>query len=124
MVRGKKVVPLDVKGPLVVNQFGPMLAACLAGQGIAQLLDFHVKDLMSDGKLVHLFPDWADETYPLYAYHHFAQHLSAKVRVFLDYVGLHHAPRRQSRVALTDPGMGGALRGTRWHGRAEFVRFR
>lgn len=86
MVRGKKVVPLDVKGPLLVNQFGPMLAACLAGQGIAQLLDFHVRDLLAAGKLVHLFPDWSDETYPLYAYHPSAPHLSAKVRAFLDFV--------------------------------------
>lgn len=86
MVRGKKVVALSVQGPLLVNQFGPMLAACVAGQGIAQLLDFHVQDLLADGKLVQLFPDWADETYPLYAYHHAAQHQSAKVRAFLDFV--------------------------------------
>jgi DNA-binding transcriptional LysR family regulator len=83
LVRGKKVVPLDAKGPLLVNQFGPMLAACLAGQGIAQFLDFHVEALLAEGKLVQLFPDWADETYP---YHHGAQHPSAKVRAFLDYV--------------------------------------
>jgi DNA-binding transcriptional LysR family regulator len=86
LVRGKKVVPLDVKGPLLVNQFGPMLAACVAGQGLAQLLDFHVKELLADGKLVQILPEWADETYPLYAYHHAAQHQSAKVRAFLDYV--------------------------------------
>jgi DNA-binding transcriptional LysR family regulator len=86
MLRGKKVVPLQVRGRLLVNQFGPMLAACVAGQGIAQLLDFHVAHLLAEGKLVQLFPDWADETYPLYAYHHSAQHLSAKVRAFLDYV--------------------------------------
>jgi DNA-binding transcriptional LysR family regulator len=86
LVRGKKVVPLDANGPLIVNQFGPMLAACLAGQGIAQFLDFHVESLLAEGKLVRLFPDWADETYPLYAYHHGAQHPSAKVRAFLDFV--------------------------------------
>lgn len=97
MVRGKKVVPLDVKGPLLVNQFGPMLAACLAGQGIAQLLDFHVKDLLAAGKLVQLLPDWSDETYPLYAFHHSAQHLSAKVRAFLDYVV--SITRRAAKIA-------------------------
>jgi DNA-binding transcriptional LysR family regulator len=86
LVKGKRVVPVDVKGVLMVNQFGPMLAACLAGQGVAQLLDFHVKDLLESGRLVQLLPDWSDETYPLYAYYHSTPHLSSKVRAFLDFV--------------------------------------
>jgi hypothetical protein len=36
---GKKVVPVNVSGPLMVNEVGPLLAACLGGQGIAQLLE-------------------------------------------------------------------------------------
>ncbi|WP_095987808.1 LysR family transcriptional regulator [Cystobacter fuscus] len=85
-VHGRKVVPVDVSGPLMVNQFGPMLAACLAGQGIAQVLEFHAREFLADGRLVQVLPEWADETYPLYAYHHSAQLMSAKVRAFLDFV--------------------------------------
>jgi len=33
-----------------------------------------------------LLPEWADETFPLYAYHHASNLVSAKVRVFLDFV--------------------------------------
>ena len=85
-VRGRKTVSVNVSGALMVNQFGPMLAACLAGQGIAQLLDIHARELLAHGELVQVLTDWADETYPLYAYHHSAQLMSAKVRAFLDFV--------------------------------------
>ena len=85
-VRGKKTVPVNAAGQLMVNQVGPLLAACLAGQGIAQILELYARDFLADGRLVQLLPNWAEETYPLYAYHHSPQLLSAKVRVFLDFV--------------------------------------
>jgi DNA-binding transcriptional LysR family regulator len=85
-VRGKKVVPVNASGPLMVNQLGSVLAACIASQGIAQLLEFHARPLFADGQLVQVLPEWADEVYPLYAYHHAAPLLSARVRAFLDFV--------------------------------------
>ncbi len=85
-VRGKKVVAVNASGQLSVNEVGPLLGACLGGQGIAQLLDLYTRDLIAEGRLVHVLPDWADETYPLYAYHHAARLQSAKVRAFLDFV--------------------------------------
>jgi len=85
-VRGKKIVPVTATGPLLVNQLGPMLAACLAGQGVAQLLELHAREYFAGGRLVQVLSEWADETYPLYAYHHAAPLTSAKVRAFLDFV--------------------------------------
>ncbi|MDC0678822.1 LysR family transcriptional regulator [Sorangium atrum] len=85
-VRGKKVVPVSASGQLMVNGVGPLLAACLAGQGIAQVLELYTRELLADGRLVQVLPEWAEETYPLYAYHHAAQLVSAKVRAFLEFV--------------------------------------
>ncbi|PTL80247.1 hypothetical protein DAT35_30085 [Vitiosangium sp. GDMCC 1.1324] len=85
-VRGKKTVPVDVSGQLMVNGSGPLLAACLGGLGIAQLIELYARDLVADGRLVQVLPEWAEETYPLYAYHHSAQLMSARVRAFLDFV--------------------------------------
>jgi len=82
-VRGKKIVSVNATGPLMVNEAGPLLAACLEGLGIAQLLELQVRDHIADGRLVHVLPDWSDETYPLYAYHHASQPVSPKVRAFL-----------------------------------------
>jgi DNA-binding transcriptional LysR family regulator len=84
-VRGRRTVQVNVSGQLMVNQVGPMLSACLAGQGVTQLLDLYARPFFEDGRLVQLLPEWSDETYPLYAYHHSEQLLSAKVRAFLEF---------------------------------------
>jgi len=85
-VRGKKTVAVNVSGQLTVNATGSLLAACIGGLGVAQVLEIFTRDALADGRLVQLLPEWADETYPLYAYHHSAHLMSAKVRAFLDFV--------------------------------------
>jgi len=84
--RGKKTVAANVSGRIIVNAGGAMMQACLAGQGVAQLLELYVRDYIASGQLVQLLPDWADESYPLYVYHHQAPLISAKVRAFIDFV--------------------------------------
>ncbi|MGF6917808.1 DNA-binding transcriptional LysR family regulator [Paraburkholderia sp. 40] len=39
-----------------------------------------------EGRLINLFPDWADERYPLYACYRSRHHMPAKTRAFLDLV--------------------------------------
>ncbi|MBM7118342.1 LysR substrate-binding domain-containing protein [Archangium primigenium] len=85
-IRDKKVVPVNVSGQLMVNGSGPLLAAVLGGQGIAQVLELYTRELVADGRLVQVLPEWAEETYPLHAYHHATRFMSAKVRAFLDFV--------------------------------------
>jgi DNA-binding transcriptional LysR family regulator len=85
-VRGNRASPVNASGQLIVNGAGPLLAACLAGQGVAQMLELYVRGRIAEGRLVQVLPEWADETYPLLAYHHSAQLMSAKVRAFLDFV--------------------------------------
>ncbi|MDR3515601.1 MAG: LysR family transcriptional regulator [Azospirillaceae bacterium] len=84
--RDKEVIPFAATGRLMVNDTGSLLGACLGGVGVAQLLELYTKDFLSDGRVVQLLPDWADETFPLYAYHHASNLVSAKVRAFLDFV--------------------------------------
>ena len=84
--RGKEVIPLTATGRLMVNDTGSLLGACLGGSGVAQLLELYAKDILKRNRLVHLLPEWSDETFPLYAYHHASNLVSAKVRAFLDFV--------------------------------------
>jgi len=83
--RGKKIVPLDARGPLLMSDPGTMLDACLAGAGIAQVLALSVKDLLAEGRLVELYPDWPGETFPLYAVHPSRHHVPAKVNAFIEF---------------------------------------
>jgi DNA-binding transcriptional LysR family regulator len=84
--RKKEVVPAEVRSRLMVNDTGGLLGACRSGGGIAQLLEIYARPLIEAGTLVQLLPDWADETFPLYAYHHSPKLISARVRAFLDFL--------------------------------------
>jgi DNA-binding transcriptional LysR family regulator len=84
--RNGKILPVKVASRLVLSDAGTMLTECLAGTGICQVLAIAVKDQLAKGKLVNLFPDWADETFPLYALYPSRHHPAAKVRAFIDFV--------------------------------------
>jgi DNA-binding transcriptional LysR family regulator len=83
--RGRKIVSLSARGPLLMSDPGTMLDACLAGAGIAQVLALSVKDLLAEGRLVELYPDWPGETFPLYAIHPSRHHVPAKVNAFIEF---------------------------------------
>jgi DNA-binding transcriptional LysR family regulator len=81
-----KVVPVATTGRLLLTDVGTMLRVCLAGAGIAQVMALGVQNLLDQGRLVELFPDWPDETFPLYALHP-SRHLPpAKVRAFMEFI--------------------------------------
>jgi DNA-binding transcriptional LysR family regulator len=58
----------------------------MAGYGIAQVMELGVQRLMGEGRLIELFPDWADERFPLYALYPSRAHPAAKTRAFLEFV--------------------------------------
>ncbi|WP_233446969.1 LysR substrate-binding domain-containing protein, partial [Ideonella azotifigens] len=82
--RRRLVVPTD--GRLIVNDAGTLLSTCLAGYGIAQVMDFGTQALLAQGQLVELFPDWPDERFPLHAIHPSRHQVPAKVQAFLKFV--------------------------------------
>ncbi|WP_029921547.1 LysR family transcriptional regulator [Nevskia soli] len=83
--RKKEVLPLRVKGRLLVSDSGTLLGACEAGAGIAQILELGCEHLLESGRLVELFPEWADERFPLYAIYPSRLHRAAKVRTFVEF---------------------------------------
>jgi DNA-binding transcriptional LysR family regulator len=84
--RKRKVLKIDVSSRLVLSDAGTMLTECLAGTGICQVLAIAVKDLLKEGRLINLFPDWPDETFPLHALYPSRHHPAAKVRAFVEFV--------------------------------------
>ena len=84
--RRRKKLVLQTGGQLTVNDAGTLYSACLAGYGMAQVMDLGVSPMLADGRLVDVFPDWPDEHFPLYALHPSRQHLPAKTRAFLDFI--------------------------------------
>ena len=84
--RGKKIVTVPVEGRLVLNDSATLHSLCIAGCGVAQVLDLGITQFLESGGLVNLFPDWSDELFPLYALHPSKNLPPAKVRAFLDFV--------------------------------------
>jgi DNA-binding transcriptional LysR family regulator len=63
-----------------------MLEACVAGVGIAQVMELGIRSLLADGLLIPLFPEWTDERFPLFALYPSRSFPPAKLRAFLDFV--------------------------------------
>ncbi len=96
--RGRKLVEVPTLGRLLLTDVGTILAACLSGIGVAQIKALGIQELLDDGQLIDLFPDWPDERFPLYALYP-SRHLpAAKVRAFIDFVMTALAPRTGDRL--------------------------
>jgi DNA-binding transcriptional LysR family regulator len=84
--RKRKILTVKISSRLLLSDAGTMLTECLAGTGVAQVLAIAVKGMIEEGRLVNLFPDWPDETFPLYALYPSRHHPAAKVRAFIEFV--------------------------------------
>ena len=84
--RGRRIVKVPTDGRIVVSDIVTMHRLCLAGYGIVQVMENAVSRLLSQGKLIDLFPDWPDERFPFYAVCPSRKNLPAKTRAFLDFL--------------------------------------
>jgi DNA-binding transcriptional LysR family regulator len=84
--QGRKEIEISSNAQLLLSDVATIHAVCLAGYGIAQLLELGIESLIESGRLEIVFPDWLDERFPLYALHPSRHHLPPKTRAFLDFV--------------------------------------
>jgi DNA-binding transcriptional LysR family regulator len=83
--RGKEVLVVETRGRLTLTDGDALVRACVAGAGVAQMLALGFESLTTSGALVDLFPDWPDETFPLYAIRPSRRLPPAAVEAFLDF---------------------------------------
>jgi DNA-binding transcriptional LysR family regulator len=83
--RGREIVRVETTGRLTLTDVDTMVAACVAGAGIAQVLALGVEHLIANGDLIELFPEWPGETFPLYAIRPSRRLPPAAVEAFLDF---------------------------------------
>jgi len=84
--RGNETIAVAVSGRLTVTDSGTKLGACLAGFGVAQVIDLGLGHHFESGALVNLFPDWPDERFPLYVYYASRSHVPAKITKFISFI--------------------------------------
>ncbi len=95
-------VSVQVRGPLRANNGDVLAAAAVAGLGIVVMPTFIIGDRLREGSLRSLMPGWEPPGIGVHAVYPPGRHLSAKTRVFVDFVASsfnghtprdHHQPR-------------------------------
>lgn len=76
---------VDVSGNLQVNSSEALKMALLKGLGVARLPSFVAGELIRQGRLVNLFPDYRMPNKQLFALYPERQYMLKKVRVFLNF---------------------------------------
>jgi len=95
MHRGDERIQVQGRHAFAVDDGNAYLAAGLAGLGVLWLPDYMAREHAARGELVPLFPDWQLDSMPLYLAYPPNRHVSAKLRVFIDWivaVMAQHAP--------------------------------
>lgn len=86
MQRGEERIEAQGRPLLTVDDGNAYLAAGLAGLGMLWLPHYMAKPHLASGELVRLFGDWQMTPMPMYLAFAPNRHVSAKLRVFIDWV--------------------------------------
>ncbi len=86
MQRGEERIEVQARSQLTVDDGNAYLAAGLAGLGMLWLPQYMAKPHLSSGELLPLFEDWHMSPMPMYLAFPPNRHVSAKVRVFIDWI--------------------------------------
>ncbi len=101
MRKGDEEIRVNGRYVLAVDDGNAYLAAGLAGLGVLWLPEYMARPSRASGALVPLMEDWTLDPMPIYLAFPPNRHISAKLRVFIDWVAelmARHAP------VMTHPG--------------------
>ena len=84
--KGKEQIQLKVPGSIAVSDSNAYLTACLAGLGIAQTTSFGLLPYLESGEIELVLQDWCVGAIPLHVVYPQNRHLSAKARVFVEWI--------------------------------------
>jgi DNA-binding transcriptional LysR family regulator len=86
LTRGDEQLEVQGRHAFAMDDGNAYLAAGLAGLGIVWLPDYMALDPVAQGALVPIFEDWRFEPMPMSVAYPPNRHVSAKLRVFIDWV--------------------------------------
>ncbi len=83
---GRQQTLVKVRGPLSTNHGEVAVDWAVAGHGILLRSEWDIATLLDSGQLRQVLPAWADASADVHAIYPQRHHLSAKVRVFIDFL--------------------------------------
>jgi LysR family transcriptional regulator for bpeEF and oprC len=84
--RGEERIDIAMRGVIALNDSNAYVHAGLAGLGVIQMTDYLLAEHVAAGRMVQLLPDWTSDPLPVHVVYPQNRHLSAKVRVFVEWV--------------------------------------
>lgn len=96
---GKQQTLVKVSGPLSTNHGEIAVDWALAGHGIVLRSEWDVAGYLRDGQLQRILEPWLGSSADIHAVYPQRHHLSATVRVFLDFLAEHFADYRSTAEA-------------------------
>lgn len=83
----RQIIKLNMRSPVMsTSQLEVLLAAAVAGMGIAGLPTFMVADALRDGRLQRVLPEWHGGSLQLYAAMPTRKHVPTRTRAFIDFL--------------------------------------
>lgn len=93
-------IEIRMPGKIAVNDSNAYVAAGLSGLGIMQLSEFQMAPYLTDGRLELVLADWSTDPIPIHVVYPQNRHLSAKVRVFVEWMAeLYQFSSTQAKAA-------------------------
>jgi DNA-binding transcriptional LysR family regulator len=86
LARGRKTESVKVRGPLSSNDGSVVLGWALDGHGILMRAEWEIADHLRAGRLEQVLPDHTLPPADIFAVYPERHHLSARVRVFVDFL--------------------------------------
>jgi LysR family transcriptional regulator for bpeEF and oprC len=84
--RGGQKGRLTVDGILAVNDHDAYIVASLMSMGIVKVANYVVRPYLESGQLTQVLAGWTAEHSPIFVMYPQSRHLSAKVRIFVDWI--------------------------------------
>ena len=84
--RDGQTVQLTLDGVLAVNDHDAYIVAGLMSFGIVKVANYLARPYLESGQLTQVLADWTAQPYPVSVMYPQSRHLSAKVRIFVDWV--------------------------------------
>jgi LysR family transcriptional regulator for bpeEF and oprC len=84
--RGNEQIQMPTPASLAVNDSNAYLSAGLAGIGIMQMAGFVAAPYLESGQLELVLEEWTSSALPMHVVYPQNRHLSAKVRVFVEWI--------------------------------------
>ena len=85
-MRGDEKLLVPVSASLAVNDSSAYLTAALQGLGLIQIPSYQVAPLLATGQIELALEDWTSSAMPINVVYPQNRHLSAKVRVFVEWI--------------------------------------